>query len=541
MENNKNCLTVNPVQKHEVLNYTLDLFKLIEKDVFVKALEKARTNRIINFKEKEPSSEISIEKPLDSKAYAAFLEAVVFPGLVNVDAPKFIGHMTAPLPPLISDLQQCIAQLNQNLVKIETSGIGTYIEREVLSFFHQLFFKKNQKFYEKNKYDKEISLGNITSGGTLSNVTALSGALAKCLHHEDTNKSFKHIGLSKSLEINGYKDVVVLGSHHCHYSIKKAMRLMGLGTNAYKPIFFDTISKEKQEITLSNIIQGYKQQQILVLALVGTAGTTEAGKIDPLKVMGKVASKEDIHFHVDGAFGGAYILSKKLSYKLDGIEFADTITICAHKQLYLPMGISLSIFRDTDFAKYFEINSNYQARKEGADLGKFTIEGSRPFSALVLHGAFKIVRQKGYGNIIENNFDRCELFVNILRLYTCFELFEYPTLNIVLYRYIPEDLRTLATTKKQEEEKLKETNAFNIALQKKQFERGESFVSYTQLFPNIDSKVGTIWLRTVFMNPFTSRKDLIEILEEQIEIANELNEDVNIKMNNYKNQEYENK
>ena len=71
------------------------------------------------------------------------------------------------------------------------------------------------------------------------------------------------------------------------------------------------------------------------LALIGIAGTTETGEIDPLVEMGDVAKEFDIHFHVDAAWGGgATMFSEKHKGKLKGIESADSITMCGHKQLY---------------------------------------------------------------------------------------------------------------------------------------------------------------------------------------------------------------
>jgi glutamate decarboxylase len=236
-------------------------------------------------------------------------------------------------------------------------------------------------------------------------------------------------------------------------------------------------------------------------------------------MMAEVAAEHDVHFHVDAAFGGAFMFSDRLADKLQGISRADTITLCGHKQLYLPMGISVCLFKSPELAGYAEINSHYQARKGGIDLGKYTIEGSRPFSAFIIHGVLRLIGKEGYAEILESNYDRAQLFGELVNAHSSFELYAAPELNIVLYRYVPAWLRpkitkgALSVTEKQE------LNRMNVIIQKRQFEKGNSFVSYTELAEAPDNPERTVWLRAVLMSPYTSPQDLQEILQEQVSIA----------------------
>ena len=82
-----------------------------------------------------------------------------------------------------------------------------------------------------------------------------------------------------------------------------------------------------------------KQENILVIAIIGICGTTETGSIDPLYALGTLAAANNIYFHVDAAWGGPLLYSPAHASKLHGIETAHSVTIDGHKQLYTPMGL----------------------------------------------------------------------------------------------------------------------------------------------------------------------------------------------------------
>gem|GEM_PF-431682 len=460
---------------------------------------------------------VSLRKQKTLPEYRAFLQRDVAAGVVNVASAKFIGHMTGPVPPVIADLHQCISLLNQNLVKHETSGMATLLERQVLGCFHKLCFDLPDAFYHERVQDAGCALGNITSGGTLSNITALSYALSSTL-----GSGINKTGLAEGLRQHGYTGVAVVGSPHCHYSINKAMRILGLGTNAFVACPLDSDDPGRNRDRLRGQIERLRQNNILVLALVGVAGTTESGKIDPLALLADAAQQFGIHFHVDAAFGGAFLFSDKHVAKFDGISRADTVTICGHKQLYLPMGISLCLFRNPDFVKNAEINTYYQARRGSLDLGKYTIEGSRPFSALILHGALQVVGKEGYAEILESNFDKAALFAALAGAREEFQLYQTPTLNIVLYRYVPKHLAEKRAAGALTAGEREELNELNRAIQARQFKNGNSFVSYTELAAGPESTERVVWFRVVMMNPYTTRQHLEEILDEQCALAGEL-------------------
>jgi fengycin family lipopeptide synthetase D len=442
--------------------------------------------------------------------YLDEIDNVVKKNIINVNSKYFIGHMTGPIPPFLYHVHQKMVQMNQNQVKVETSGIGTSLEQKVVAFFHKEIFEASEGFYTQYETNKDTSLGLITSGGTLSNITALQLALSKALNQRllPYGKTLQEIGLPEALKTAGFEGAVILASSLHHYSIQKATKLMGLGTNAVIPFL------SSDRVHLNRIISELKNENKLIIALVGIAGTTESGEVDPLENLSEVCKQHAIHYHVDAAFGGAFILSSH-RHKLKGIQEADSVTICGHKQLYTPVGCSLVLFKSPDLVLFSEHNARYQARKGSADLGKFTNEGTRPFTALTLDAVRKLHLKGAYWEVLDNLLDKANWMYRFLRQFDGVELYAPPTMNILLYRFIPKEYISKHKSNLLTEEEQVAINQMNDELQQEQFKEGKFFVSQTRL--KLKGEPEKVWLRVVLMNPFTSKTDIQQVVVDQIQ------------------------
>jgi putative pyridoxal-dependent aspartate 1-decarboxylase len=479
--------------------------------------QKIASNSFEQIIEQFDFTEVAIEGK-GKEEYVSFLKEQLLPNVVNVGAAKYIGHMTGPIPAVFRELGALVTVLNQNQVKIETSLISTLVERQVVGAFHHLAFGESEDFYKKHVQDTEGALGVVTNGGTISNIKAMSYALNSKLKPRGDFRGIANEGLVKGLAEYGYQSVALIGSSWCHYSFGKALKILGLGREAFVEADFEGKSPEQIQSELTHLVSDLRSKHILVLGVAGIAGTTESGNVEPLHAIGSAAKALDLHFHVDAAFGGSFLMHDELRKKLAGIELADSVSMCAHKQLYLPIGLSICLFKDPSFALDSEHNAKYQARKGSYDLGRYTIEGSRNFMSLLLHAALNIFGKQGFGEIVEHNYNTSRVFVKFLKEHDAFELLFEPDLNIILYRYLPQQYRGL---EKLTEAQIEDINELNISIQKTQFERGNSFVSYTTIKQK-NAPIGSVMLRTVFMNPNTTASDLKLILQEQLEIAAEL-------------------
>ncbi|MBP8152860.1 MAG: decarboxylase, partial [Aeromonas sp.] len=109
---------------------------------------------------------------MSTQAYLARLATLV-PGASHLTSPHYMGHMTAPLPAFTAELSRLLVMLNQNPMKMESSRLLSFLEREVLAKLHRLVYREDDGFYEAQMHAKDAALGVMTSGGTIANVTAL--------------------------------------------------------------------------------------------------------------------------------------------------------------------------------------------------------------------------------------------------------------------------------------------------------------------------------------------------------------------------------
>ena len=169
--------------------------------------------------------------------------------------------------------------------------------------------------------------------------------VARCFLFGWHNRQYYRIvdcsqGLIRAMLHYGYKGLAVLISERGHYSLGKSADLLGIGRDNF--IAIKTADNNKVDVDAMRAkAHELAAQGIKVMAIVGVAGTTETGNIDPLDAMADLSAELNCHFHVDAAWGGATLLSSTYRSLLKGIERADSITIDAHKQMYVPMGAGL--------------------------------------------------------------------------------------------------------------------------------------------------------------------------------------------------------
>lgn len=473
--------------------------------------------------EKEFSEYKVPENPVYVSEQADFLLSKLVSQSVHTASPSFIGHMTSALPYFMLPLAKMMIALNQNLVKIETSKSFTPLERQVIGMLHHLVYKRNNLFYRKNIQNHEVGLGTFCSNGTIANITSLWVALNKAL---PKNKHFDGVseeGLFSALKHYGYEGAAILVSKRGHYSLKKAANLLGIGKKNLLSIPTNQDNKISTELLEAKIAE-LKAKKIAVISVVGIAGTTETGNVDPLRTMAEICQREKIHFHVDAAWGGPTLFSHKHKHLLDGIEEADSVTFDAHKQLYVPMGAGFALFKNERTLKHIEHSAQYIIRKGSRDLGRRTLEGSRPGMAMLVHSGFKIIGRRGYEMLIDMSIEKARLFAQMIHDAPDFELVSEPELNILTYRYVPANVqRHLREVSDYEKISInKHLNRLTISIQKEQRDKGKSFVSRTTLQSRLYGEQDINVFRVVLANPLTQPKHLVDILSEQRKIARTL-------------------
>lgn len=461
--------------------------------------------------------------PLSLDDYLEMLRRDVIPNAVSVSLPSYTGHMTSALPAFLPPMSSFLTALNQNVVKVETSKAFTLLERQTMAMMHRLVFGDTDEFYAHHIQNRESTLGIVTSCGTLANITAMWMARNKALRSSDEFGGLQDEGLLAALRHYGYTGgAVVIGSELMHYSMDKLGSLLGLGARNVIKVELDPAGRVDVQ-ALRRVIEECLEQKRLIVAVVGVAGTTETGNVDDLAALGEIAREYRIHYHVDAAWGGPILFSERHRSILAGIELADTVTVCGHKQLYLPQGISMVLCRDPHDFYHIQAAARYQARVESFDLGKHSAEGSRPANSAYLHAGLHLLGQRGYAYLIDEGIRKARYFAELILRHDVFELIEEPRTNIVVYRYVPDALRERARAKTLSPEDHYVINTFNEVLQDFMFLHGSSFVSRTTLKQGRNQRrQDTVVLRAVIANPLTTEEHLAKVLEDQIAVADEL-------------------
>ncbi len=461
--------------------------------------------------------------PVDGMAVDAFLDelgATVLSHTARLNHPMYIGHMTQSLPWVSVIAEAFTAVLNQNQVKIETAYVSTLIEKQILGWMHRKVYQSSEASYADAMKATDFALGNIVNGGTMGNLTALAVAL------EHQLPGTRREGLAATLARSGHRGLAVLASSRAHYSLKKALATLGMGEQALHAIPVDhdhRIDLPALEAKLAQL----RRENIKVITLVGIAGTTETGAIDPLPALADIAAREQAWFHVDAAWGGALLLSPSFQPLLDGIARADSVVIDGHKLFWVPMAQGMVLFRERTSLDALKHNANYIIRSNSGDLGQTSLEGSRRFDALKLWTSFKVLGENGYTALLQQAAWLSGTMRAQIKEHQDFELTSDSQTFILTYRFVPLALRqymaALAAAGRKEEALAigRQLNAINEQLQEIQKSGGNSFVSRTVLdappYPE-----GISVLRVVLTNVTTTSDHVRAILAEQLAIGQAL-------------------
>jgi glutamate decarboxylase len=456
------------------------------------------------------------EHPMFVSEQVDFLLNKVVAQSVHTASPSFIGHMTSALPYFMFPLAKIMTTLNQNVVKIETSKAFTPLERQVVGMLHRLVYEQSDEFYEQWTQSFTDSLGVFCSGGTVANITALWAARNRLLAPKPGFAGVAEDGVFAALKAHGYDDLAVVVSRRGHYSLRKAADVLGIGRKNL--ISVKVADHHKIDLAETRrVLADLKKRRIGIVALVGIAGTTETGNVDPLDGLADLAAEFQTSYHVDAAWGGPALFSERYKHLLKGIERADSVTIDAHKQLYVPVGAGMVVFKDVHALSAVEHHANYIIRQGSRDIGKHTLEGTRPGTAMLVHSALRIIGRRGYELLIDHGIGKAGQFAKMIQNAPDFELVTEPELNLLTYRYVPAEVKARLPGLSREErgEVNEELNELTEEIQKEQRARGKTFVSRTRLETRAqDDRVLTVF-RVVLANPLTTRNILQDILEEQ--------------------------
>jgi glutamate/tyrosine decarboxylase-like PLP-dependent enzyme len=312
------------------------------------------------------------------------VEAMLRKWQVQVTHPRYFGlfNPSVTLASVIADT--LVAMYNPQLANWRTSPAANEIERHTLSWLAARFGLP------------ESSIATFTSGGMEANLSAVVVALTR---------AFPSYGEQGLRSLAGQP--VIYLTEEAHHGFNKLAHITGLGRKSLRQIKTDRLLRMDVE-ELRRCVAEDRANGLLPFMVIGNAGTTAAGAIDPLAEIAHCSQELGLWFHVDAAWGGAAILSPSLRHHLAGIQAADSITCDAHKWFSVPMGCGMFFCRHRgSVAQAFRTDVTYMPGKAaGAGGDSFDIfnpletstQWSRRFIGLKL---FMSLAQQGEAGYIE--------------------------------------------------------------------------------------------------------------------------------------------
>ncbi|SFR66872.1 pyridoxal phosphate-dependent decarboxylase family protein [Halogeometricum limi] len=406
----------------------------------------------------------------ESAELLADLEAAV-EGSMNPAAPGYIGHMDT-VPTTVSVLGDLVASaVNNNMLSVEMSPV-----------FSELEVRLTETIATEFGLGPDAG-GVLTSGGTLANLHALAVA---------RNDSFDvHEGGLAAVD----REPVLFASSVAHTSLQKAAMLLGLGADAVVPVETDGDSR-MDPVALDRAVTDARESGRAPFCVVATAGTTTTGNVDPLPAIRNVAREHDLWFHVDAAYGGALVFSRRERDRLRGIDAADSVTFNPQKWCYVAKTCAMALFADADVLREeFRIGAPYMRGDDAIpNLGELSVQGTRRADVLKLWLTFQHLGRDGLEQLLDESYRLTALVRDRVERRDSLELASDPETNIVCFRATPDWCPR------------DERDELNGRLQR-------TLLSEYDVFVSLPTYRGSRWLRTVLLNPFTGEETLDDLFE----------------------------
>ncbi len=339
--------------------------------------------------------------------------------------------------------------------------------------------------------------GILTSGGSMANFTALATA------RRAMSPGVREDGIA------GEPPLVVYASEEAHNCVDKAVDLLGLGTRQLRVIPTDESFRIRTD-ALQAAIAVDRQAGRRPAIVVGNAGSVNTGAIDPLDEMADLCAREELWFHVDGAYGAMACVSESLRPLFAGLERADSVATDPHKWLYVPYEAGAALVREPGrLADAFRRPASYLVHDPDSPVRGPVLfnergpELSRGFKALKVWMGLRRHGRKGYAAAVEHDVAMARFLADAVRAREEFELLAEPGLSILNFRYRP---RTSADS---------DLDRLNRQIVNRLVESGGFFLAPTLVR-------GRTWLRVAIVNFRTREDDLQALLDEAARAGREI-------------------
>ncbi|MEY3459368.1 MAG: L-2,4-diaminobutyrate decarboxylase [Planctomycetota bacterium] len=407
----------------------------------------------------------------------------------NLHHPHYIGHQVPASIPLAGLFDAVSAVTNQVMAIYEMGPWATAVEHALVG-----------RLCEKLGWQSDASTGVLTHGGSLANLTALLTA--------------RNISIPNSWEQGVPAGTVLVANSDVHYCVARSAGILGLGSSSVVRIDLD--SRRRMRVDhLEERLRELTAAGRRVLAVSACAGSTPTGAFDDLAGIADVCRRFEVWMHVDAAHGGGLLFSRRHRKLLSGIEQADSVVWDAHKMLFVPALCTAVLYRRREHRfETFRQDAPYLFDPSAPgmadiDLGMRTVECTKRAVGFGLWGLWAVFGEELFEQLVDQVLLRARQLYELLLEQPDFEVLHEPECNILVFRYLPDWLRSAPVERQ---------SAWQRAVRTRLIRSGEFYIVQTTLN-------GRAVLRTTVMNPLTTRDDLCELLQALRQTGNAIQRD----------------
>ncbi|KAK9502790.1 hypothetical protein O3M35_011496 [Rhynocoris fuscipes] len=384
-----------------------------------------RESKVVRFVEPERLKEIlDLELKNEGSTDESLLNNVrdTIKYSVNTGHPYFVNQLFSGLDPYGMAGQWVAATLNASVYTYEVAPVFTLMEETVLA--------EMRKFVGYQDGD-----GIFSPGGSIANGYAINCA------------RYHKMPQVKTQGLHGLPRMVMFTSEDAHYSVKKMAALQGIGSDNVYLVKTDNRGKmDPQE--LRRQVKKARDEGAVPFMVSATAGTTVLGAYDPIEEIAEICREYEMWLHVDAAWGGGALLSKKRRHLLTGIEKSDSVTWNPHKMLAAPQQCSTFLTRHkTILSECHSASAQYLFQKDkfydtSYDTGDKHIQCGRRADVFKFWLMWKAKGTSGLEKHVDRLFDNAEYFTEKIRNRPGFELvLKEPECTNITFWYVPPSLR----------------------------------------------------------------------------------------------------
>ncbi|MCP2040321.1 L-2,4-diaminobutyrate decarboxylase [Neisseria sp. HSC-16F19] len=406
---------------------------------------------------------------------------------LKVHHPLSVAHLHCPTLLASQVAEVLINAANQSMDSWDQSPAASLMEIELVQWLCRL-----------GGYGSG-SGGVFTSGGTQSNLMGLLLARDAWVarHWQDEHGAAWSVQ-ERGLPPEALSRLKVLCSEQAHFSVQKSMALLGLGFQAVVAVASDAEGR-MDTAALAQCLADMDARGDMPFCVVATAGSTDAGAIDPLSDIRSLCNAYGNWLHVDAAWGGALLLSAQHRARLAGLETADSVTLDFHKQFFQSISCGAFLLSDAAHFRLLRyqaeyLNSAYDAEHGVPNLVDYSLQTTRRFDALKLWLSVEALGTEAYGALIDHGVRLAQQAAALIEGRAPLQLLLPPQLASVLFRLAPPGLDDAAA------DQLNQTVADAL------FARGVANMGVTEVR-------GRRALKLTLLNPTTTLDDVAALLD----------------------------